>query len=200
MQHAVQFISRTSDGVCAVDRKQRIVLWNSSATRLLGFTADSVLGRRCYRVLSGTGDDGCRVCRKGCRMIGLARRGKLVPTRNLQVKALGGEELWVNLSTILLPTSWNELPVLIHLFREGPRQADRGLAAELRSSPRTERLTRRQREVLSLLVEGASTREIARRMYVSVPTVRNHIHAILARLHVHSRLEAVAVALRRGAD
>lgn len=127
-------------------------------------------------------------------MIGLARRGKLVPTRDIQVKALGGEEIWLNLSTILLPTSWNELPVLIHLFREGPPHTSRAFA------PRAEQLTRRQREVLCLLVEGASTREIARRMYVSVPTVRNHIHAILATLHVHSRLEAVAVALRRGAD
>jgi PAS domain S-box-containing protein len=194
VQHAVQFVSQTSDGVCAVDREQRIVLWNSSATRLLGFTADSVLGQRCYRVLGGTGDDGCRVCRRGCRMIGLARRGKLVPTRDLQVTALGGEQIWLNLSTILLPTSWNELPVLIHLFREAPPHASRGFA------PRAEQLTRRQREVLRLLVEGASTREIARRMYVSVPTVRNHIHAILAKLHVHSRLEAVAAALRRGAD
>nr|WP_276508587.1 helix-turn-helix transcriptional regulator [Modestobacter muralis] len=54
-------------------------------------------------------------------------------------------------------------------------------------------MTPRQREVLALLAEGVSTPEIARRMAVSVNTVRTHVNVLLHRLGVHSRLRAVAL-------
>ena len=56
-----------------------------------------------------------------------------------------------------------------------------------------EGLTPRQREVLALLAEGVPTPEIARRMAVSVNTVRTHVNVLLHRLGVHSRLRAVAL-------
>lgn len=59
-------------------------------------------------------------------------------------------------------------------------------------------LTRRQREILAELAAGASTDELAARLYVSRTTIRNHIAAILRALGAHSRLEAVAIARRRG--
>jgi DNA-binding CsgD family transcriptional regulator len=59
-------------------------------------------------------------------------------------------------------------------------------------------LTPRQVEVLGLLAEGLNTREIAGRLGVAVETARNHIRALLRRLGVHSRLEAVIVARRHG--
>ena len=52
--------------------------------------------------------------------------------------------------------------------------------------------------MLELLVEGVSTRGIAERLFVSVNTARNHVQRVLAKLGVHSRLEAVALASRRG--
>jgi len=57
-------------------------------------------------------------------------------------------------------------------------------------------LTPRQREVLTLLAEGASTEEIAKALALSEETVRNHIRQLLRRLGVHSRLAAVAYARR----
>lgn len=57
-------------------------------------------------------------------------------------------------------------------------------------------LTPREREVLQLLAEGIATEGIADRLVVSTHTVRNHIRGILAKLHAHSRLEAVAIAVR----
>ena len=62
------------------------------------------------------------------------------------------------------------------------------------------RLTDREREVLNLLVKGCSGAAIARRLTVSPHTVRTHIQSILIKLQVHSRLEAVAVAFRRGIE
>jgi PAS domain S-box-containing protein len=60
------------------------------------------------------------------------------------------------------------------------------------------RLTPRQKEVLQLLGEGASTDEIAAALHLSKETVRNHIRHILRELGAHSRLEAVAMAHRYG--
>jgi DNA-binding CsgD family transcriptional regulator len=59
-------------------------------------------------------------------------------------------------------------------------------------------LTPRQLEVLLLLAGGASTAQIAKELYLSETTVRNHISNILQVLRVHSRLAAVAKARREG--
>ena len=59
-------------------------------------------------------------------------------------------------------------------------------------------LTPRQREVLALLAEGASTTQIAATLGLAEETVRNHIRQLLRRLGVHTRLAAVAHARREG--
>jgi two-component system nitrate/nitrite response regulator NarL len=59
-------------------------------------------------------------------------------------------------------------------------------------------LTARERDVLGLLVEGASSALIAQRLSISPNTVRSHIQSILPKLQVHSRLEAAAFAVRYG--
>jgi PAS domain S-box-containing protein len=59
-------------------------------------------------------------------------------------------------------------------------------------------LTPRQVEVLRLLEQGRSTRQIADELHLTTDTVRNHVGNVLRRLGVHSRIEAVAAA-RRGA-
>jgi len=59
-------------------------------------------------------------------------------------------------------------------------------------------LTPRQLEVVRLLAEGRSTREIAAELAVSTTTVRNHVAHVLAALGVHSRLAAVVAATRAG--
>ena len=55
---------------------------------------------------------------------------------------------------------------------------------------RFSRLTRREREVLACLIDGADNDAIARTLVISPETVRTHIQNILAKLGVHSRLEA----------
>jgi DNA-binding NarL/FixJ family response regulator len=61
-----------------------------------------------------------------------------------------------------------------------------------------QQLTARERQVLSLVVHGASTKQIGRRLGVSNHTARTHVENGFAKLQVHSRLEAVAFALRHG--
>jgi DNA-binding CsgD family transcriptional regulator/tetratricopeptide (TPR) repeat protein len=61
-------------------------------------------------------------------------------------------------------------------------------------------LTPREVEVLRLLVDGRSNRQIAERLFISGKTVSVHVTNILAKLGVHSRLEAAATARRLGLD
>ncbi|HEY2355206.1 MAG TPA: LuxR C-terminal-related transcriptional regulator [Gaiellaceae bacterium] len=58
------------------------------------------------------------------------------------------------------------------------------------------KLTPRQVEVLHLLEQGHSTKQIAGELHLSIETVRNHVRRILKTLGAHSRLEAVAIAHR----
>jgi DNA-binding CsgD family transcriptional regulator len=71
----------------------------------------------------------------------------------------------------------------------GPRPATRQNAAGL---------TNRQLEVLLLMAEGFHNAEIASQLTTSLKTVDHHVAAILAKLEVHSRAQAIAVAYARG--
>ena len=59
-------------------------------------------------------------------------------------------------------------------------------------------LTEREQEVLRLMVEGNSNPEIARKLVVSLSTVKFHVSSILSKLGVGSRTEAVSMALQEG--
>lgn len=63
---------------------------------------------------------------------------------------------------------------------------------------RAARLTRREKEVLALLAEGADNDTIAQRLVISPQTARTHIQNVLAKLGVHSRLEAAAFVMQNG--
>lgn len=57
-------------------------------------------------------------------------------------------------------------------------------------------LTSREKEILEQLVAGLSYKKISEKLFISVDTVRTHIKKIYEKLHVHSKSEAVAKALR----
>jgi two-component system, NarL family, nitrate/nitrite response regulator NarL len=71
------------------------------------------------------------------------------------------------------------------------------LARERRLDP-IEKLTARELDVLRLIEAGRSNKEIAAELSIELPTVKNHVHRILEKLHVHSRSEAAARAHRQG--
>lgn len=59
-------------------------------------------------------------------------------------------------------------------------------------------LTDREREILQLLAEGLRNDDIAGKLFISPQTVQTHVRNILGKLRVHSKLEAVAFAVRHG--
>ncbi|NWF68400.1 MAG: response regulator transcription factor [Chloroflexi bacterium] len=61
--------------------------------------------------------------------------------------------------------------------------------------PKFENLTPREREVLSLMVKGLENKEIADLLVISLPTAKNHVSNILAKLGVESRTEAIIMVL-----
>jgi len=81
-------------------------------------------------------------------------------------------------------------PLLLYLIRRRTEQ-DEALR-------RIGRLTRREREILAQLVDGADNGGIARALVISPETARTHIQSVLAKLGVHSRLEAVAFVVQNG--
>ncbi len=105
------------------------------------------------------------------------------------------------LNTVQRPEAYEE--VLIN--SSGVPIAARGLIqlSSKKEAPALDRrnipaLTPRQLEVLRLLSEGSSAKEIGQELYLSQATVRNHIRSLLQALGAHSQLEALAKARELG--
>jgi len=210
----LQVFANTSDGVFAVDPEGRVVIWNKAATRILGFEADEALGRRCCDVMSGFDVSGNLLCYPGCQVMVLSARQQPIHHFDMRTRRKDGQEIWINISTIVVPGANDQASGTVHLFREvmharpapgrmrhhpesGGRQARErtpsGVVASSGSPGRNpaERLTSREREILRLVAGGLATSTIASKLCISQTTVRNHIQHILAKLGAHSRLEAV---------
>jgi DNA-binding NarL/FixJ family response regulator len=88
---------------------------------------------------------------------------------------------------IAVPASSVERPASAVGISRAPRPATEARAASM---------TRREREVVTLLGEGLSNREIGVRLRIALHTVKTHVHNVLAKLALHSRLEIAAFAHR----
>jgi DNA-binding NarL/FixJ family response regulator len=114
----------------------------------------------------------------------------------------------VSVSNLSLETE--EGPFLVHLLRDSQGTHDalrmaHGLIqlSSKKEAPAPRRqdipaLTPRQLEVLKLLSEGKSVREIGKELYLSEATVRNHVRSLLQAMGAHSQLEVLAIAREMG--
>ncbi len=197
-------LARAGDGAFAVGPQGRIMLWNRAAERLLGFAAREVLGKSCCDIFSGRDDKGNLLCYQGCHVQSLVRLGESVQNFDMRTRTKAGQPLWLNFSILTLPNGTPDGGMTIHLFRDVTSSKElltlvheklTAAASGDEPSPAST-LTRREVEVLRLLAAGSSTQALADRLHVSPATVRNHIQNIGGKLGVHSRLEAVAYAMR----
>lgn len=198
------------DPLFVVDEHYRIVAWNSAAQALLGFGPDQTVGQPCYRLLNGTDLHGQRVCAAPCAPMLALQRGQPPPSFTIQVDEGSGARRPVEMSLVPLPRG-----LTAHVLRDASRHlSHERFVGQIRhaldrlvgeTAPPDEEirvttaaLTTREQEILRLLAQGASTNEIASQLVLSSGTVRTHVQHILAKLGARRRLEAVAIARRRG--
>ena len=87
----------------------------------------------------------------------------------------------------------------IRRAREGMAYVDPSLTGSLAIQAGAEQgLTIREMEVLTMIAQGLSNREIADRLFISEKTCKNHISSIFAKLHVADRTQAALYAIRQG--
>lgn len=206
-------ISGTGEAVYGVDENGILVVWNSGAERLLGYSPDQTVGKPCNEILDGRDIFGNRFCDRNCNLRKMIRRGEAVRGFEVEIRGADGSRLRMAVSIVCVPGSRPDSFTMLHLVRPvardratedlvrrllastGHRPAGSGVAVEEADTP-LDRLTPRETEVLELLASGADNRKIAAELFISVATVRTHIEHILRKLKVHSKLEAVSIAHR----
>ena len=218
MDTVLVVLSNPADGAFVIDQNQRIVFWNGAAERMLGFTAEEIMGRLCYEIIRGRDDYDHPWCRSNCHVTTVSQAGDPVETFNTLTRTKAGDPRWLNVSILTLPAAKEgEAPLVVHLFRDATeiKQQERfarqilGLVGSFQQAEAPARsagvmgtlagkLTDREIEVLTLLAQGLSTERIAEALSVSKATTRNHIQNIMQKLRVHSRTEAVAYAFEHG--
>ena len=207
---ALELIAETASAACGIDRRHRIVYWNDAAETLLGWPSREALGKRCYDVFAGRDIFGNACCFRDCGVEVACSRGEAPAPFVMDVRARDGRALRVVTRTVALPSPGAAYRTLIHLFENGDANALDAILARVKAaaSPRPEpfagppeatvTLSPREHEILVLLAAGYGTVNIAARLGLSHATVRNHVQHLLRRMEVHSQVEAVSLAFRRG--
>lgn len=188
----------TGEAAYAVNREGTIVAWNAAAGRAFGYSPAQAVGSKCWELLQGRDAFGNQYCSERCPLREMAFRRQAVNRCRMSFQTGGGERQGFTVTTLALFDTREA--TLIHLCRgeasDHPATTARGAGPGEGHAV----LTPRERQVLRLLADGHSTREMATLLGISERTVRNHVEHILHKLHAHSRLEAVAVSRRLGLD
>jgi len=172
----------------ACDESLRVTAWNEAAESLIGISRTEALGKHCWEVLRASDPRGQLVCGSRCVRARSAAHGWPVEATVLDV-AGGPDRRRIVVDTLAAQDERSRS--VVHVLRPVADPAtDAGEGSV--------RLTPRQLDILHLLAEGRRAKEIARRLWLSETTVRNHIRAILRELEAHSQLEALSKARRLG--
>ncbi len=213
IEDQLEVIARAGSAAFATDENGCITVWNKRAEALLGYPAFQVLGKSCHEILCGVDLFGNRFCNRQCALSYMAERREQVHHFELDVRAESGEMIPTGFSIVVLPGARAGQYTLIHFLEKVDRQHEvntliHQILTERRAQPIStaaagdapsapeQQLTSRELQVLRLLAEGNSTQDIATSLFISIPTARNHVHNILRKLDVHSKLEAVSLAIR----
>ena len=176
-----------------------IINWNEAAEKEFGYRADEVIGHRCWRLLAGRDSFGNRYCCEHCPLMEMAARNESVHGTEVEFSTATDGHRKFKLSSLVL-SGYPGDGLLMHICHKHDESSEHTQSHngnhKHNGKFQRARLTERELEVLELLAEGNTTREIAKMMCVSVATARNHIQHTMDKLHVHSRLEAVVVGQR----
>ncbi len=215
-------LSQSDAPALATDATGHVVFWNHAAELLLGRGGRQVMGRRCYDVVGGRDVFGNRFCHENCAVLSMSRKGESVrPFELLLGSGAPKAEQPVHVTVLKVPGERPDAYTLVHVLQPIDRAARLARALEQLGAERTEPvapsggpriaptepqhassdappLTVREKEILRSVALGLPNKEIARQLGISLATVRNHVHNILEKLEVHSKLEATSLAFRQG--
>lgn len=102
------------------------------------------------------------------------------------------------LGYLLKSASQDQVIEAIHAVSQGKRRIPTELAIRLAERVGRSSLSAREVEVLRLVVEGLTNKEIAKKLFISDITARNHVISLLSKLNAKDRTEAATIAIRRG--
>ena len=183
-------LSSAPYGAYGVDLDQTIVFWNAQAEEILGYTADEVIGRKCYEAVQVLDLDGTTpICGHNCPAIVAANRGYIPPVASARMVSAAGLQKRVTMFPLIAADEAGD-PVLIHMFQEIDHDASN------EDVPVHHPLTSREIEVLSLLAAGLRPVEIARQLFIAVTTVRKHISNAAEKLDSRGIMATVLTAQR----
>ena len=211
---APQIVKQSSDAAVATDSDNRILFLNQAARKLLGFDSRKAQGKNLHKLMQARDIHGNLLSGRQFAFHEMVSRSEPVRSFDMEVRTASGDPLRVAVSVIVVLESDGTDYQLVYQLRPiyRRRKADeaierllsqRGTAEEdplaLRGNHAPNQatdLTTRQVEILRFMARGATAKQMASTMGISVNTVRTHIQRILRRLGVHSQLEAVAAAFR----
>jgi PAS domain S-box-containing protein len=113
-----QMLNQLDEGVCFVSRNRRILLWNSAAERITGFTAGEMVGRSCFdELLKHTNDDGSCLCDGSCPLLAAIDDGHQRDCR-IFLRHKHGHHLPVHVRACPIMTSEGNIVGAVETFRD----------------------------------------------------------------------------------
>ncbi|HVN11512.1 MAG TPA: PAS domain-containing protein [Kineosporiaceae bacterium] len=201
-------LATLSEAVVFLDAQLRVEEVNDAAAALLGIGARDLLGRHWFEALDIWDENGRRLTRDADVVAAL-----LTQPAPQDVRQDVRQDVWRSIlrgdgQRVLVRCRWTPLSggstgspghVLIMQDAVNSRAGTSPAPLQQRRRARTVAgLTPREHEVLERLADGRDAKEIAREFDLSVYSVRGHIKSLMRKLGVHSQLQAVVAAARRG--
>ena len=211
-QELFDLLEGTSDAAFSVTDLGEICSWNKAAEKLFGYSRSEAMHKSCYNLLQGRGTLGTRVCGESCSIRDCAEKHVDIPNFDLEVKMRSGRRIWVNVSTLVYDNSRNGHRLIVHFMHDiTERRKNEELLRRMTALSRQlvtipdvigrpapiSPLSDQEKEILHMFSVGKNSTEIARKLGITLQTLRNHLHHINQKLHTHNRLEAVTHAMQR---
>lgn len=205
----LNILSNTNDGVFAIGEDQKIVFWNKSAKKILGYSARDVIGKSCHEIIAGSDNKAHALCTANCIVRKSIAEGTNPRNFEIHTYTKSGVPVWIDVSTISIKHNRPDQNILVHMFRDITWQKNDlniivSIVSHINNSNRFENkylpeknpsdlniLTSRERIVLKYLGEGYKPADLSNKLHISLSTIRKHIQNIYSKLETHSLYEAV---------
>jgi PAS domain S-box-containing protein len=206
-------LERHPEALLIIDKTGHLTNANHKALELLGYTKEQLLGTTMYRLSGGNECCSPHQIRRHMSSSGL----EVLPVKQLKVQA--GGTIPVQLTLTQVKEAWSKQKEMLIMVRDlslagilatvenalettpCPKEHKTLTAAQqlLKHGPRKEiRLTPREQEILPLIAQGLTSKEIAQVLYCSDRTIENHRAAMCKKFGEHSPIELVSRAREWG--